>query len=701
MATPTVQVKVTEEQERAILLYATSAHSLLLNQFSLRTNLEEIDRYYMREGDYTEANQRNQLASRSGDKSKIQNVTVPIVMPAVRAALDYMSNVFLTGYPVFGVSGDPENEDAALQMETIIGENAISGGWVRQLMMFFIDGLKYNIHGVELEWKQRTVANIENQPTAPNGAGVKNVLWNGNSLRRLDMYNTFFDPRVRPSEIHSMGEYAGYIEMYSRVQMKQFINDLFGTVSPALAIKALNSNSSGTIMGASSGTPFAYYRPIINPNALMQNAGGGFDWTAWVSGVTQKGPSQIRYSNVYEITTMYARIIPSDFGFSVPAANTPQVWKFRIVNGSVVLCAEKMSNAHNWIPLFFGQPLEDGLDYQTKSFASNITDMQDVASAMWNGYLASKRRLVGDRVLFDPLRVREKDINSTNPAAKIPVRPSAYGKPVSEAVYQFPFRDEQTQTLIQGADIVAKFADKVNGQNPAQSGQFVKGNKTKQEWDDTMGGAEGGNQLMALATESQVFIPLKEAIKLNVLQYQEPAVLFNRDKNSNVTIDPVSLRTAAVHFKISDGLVPTDKQMDTDEFQTALQTLGSSPQIASAYNIGPLFTYIMKMRGADLRPFEKSQLQLQYEQQIQQWQMAAQNAAKTGAAFSSPQPQPSPALQQEMAGAQQQPPQAAPSTTFPPSPTSRALEATQGMTPASANGPGNIGANKPSLTAVR
>lgn len=588
-----------------------------MNQFAIRSNLEMIDRYYAMEGDWGKDNVRSRLANRTGDKSKFQDVTVPIVMPQVRAALGYMANVFLTGYPIFGVSSDLSQEDMALQMETVIAENAVTAGWARQLLLFFMDGLKYNLHGVELEWQQKNVATIETDNQFPNGAKPKTTLWKGNVLRRMDLYNSFYDPRVHPSEIASEGEYAGYIEMYSRVRMKKMINDLFGEIPAATSIRAFESGPApGGATG--SGSPFSYYVPLINPFPLMDRQNTQtFDWMAW-AGASLTGPkSGIKYSNVFEVMTLYARILPSDFGLRVPAENTPQVWKFKIVNGQVVLFAERQSNVHNLIPIFYGQPLEDGLDFQTKSFAQNVCSLQDIASAMWNGYIASKRRLVGDRVLYDPLRIRQKDIESTNPTAKIPVRPSAFGKSVNEAVYQFPFHDEATQSLLDGAARVTAYADKVNGQNPAMAGQFVKGNKTKQEYDDVMGHGNTGNQLMAIMTENQVFVPMKEAIKLNILQYQPATTLYNRDKKQQVKIKPQDLRQAAVHFKISDGLIPTEEQMDTDEFQTALQTIGSSQALQAGYDLPKLFTYLMKIRGADLTEFEVDPQSQQIQGQVQ------------------------------------------------------------------------------------
>lgn len=668
-----INFQVNQDQEKALLLFASKAQQLLLNQFSIRTHLEQVDRDYMRENNWTRNDLRARIANKNGDAHKMRDITIPIVMPQVESALAYMANVFLTGYPLFGTVSSPDLEDAALQMETIIAENAITAGWARQLMMFFRDGLKYNLHAVEVDWEQKTTWTVENDITAPNGARAKNTLWAGNVFRRMDLYNTFFDPRVHPADIHSEGEYAGYIKIASRTLMKKYLNDLFGQIPVETVIRAFES-SPAFGSATSSTAPFGYYVPIINPFPLMDRQNlDSFNWLNWAlnsTDFTQKSPG-IRYNNIYQITKMYARIIPEDFDMKVPQRNTPQVWKMVIVNGSVLVHFERLPNIHSYIPIIFGQPIEDGLDFQTKSFAQNVTDMQDVGTAMLSGYMASKRRLVGDRTVYDPSRISSKDINSRNPAAKIPVRPSAYGKPITEAFAVMPYRDEQTHSLLEGAQIVDGYANKINGQNPAQQGQFVKGNKTLHEYQDTMGHGNDRNQMMAMETEGQVFTVAKEIIKLNILQFQKDTTLFNRDKNQQVPVDSTSLRKAAIHFKVSDGLLPSDKLMSADEYQTIIQTLGSSPQLGSGYNLSPMFSYMVKIQsGIDLSPFEKSQLQMQFEQMQQQWQQVAESAIKAGQA-PPPQPQMPPELIQQLQQAQQ-------SGGVTPSPTGPALESTQG-----------------------
>lgn len=664
----TILVPINADQEKGIIGSVTAWQNSIYTFFSLRSEMENIDRIYMREKDWTDAQVKARIANRRGDASKIQNVTVPIVMPQVNSALNYFNNVFLTGYPLFPVTADPVNEDAALQMETIIQENATTQGWAQQLSMFFRDGLKYNLHAIECDWNKRTNWTVETDLSKANNAGAKKVLWQGNVLKRMDLYNTFWDPRVHPCDMHTDGEFVGYTEIYSRVRFKAYMNSLYNVAAPAKVIAALNSQPIQGAIGASVSSPFGYYIPSVNPFPFY-NKTASLDWMNWATN-TPSNKMGVNYKNAYSVTKVYARIIPADFDLNVPEKNTPQVWRFIIINGAVVLTAERLTNIHNFLPIFFGQPINDGLDYQTKSFAQNVEDMQEIASALWNGIIASKRRLVGDRVLYDPSRVSEKAINSTNPAAKIPVRASAMGKPLAEAVYQFPFRDEQVDSLGAASTAVVQMANLINGQNPAQQGQFVKGNKTRHEYDDVMGHGNALNQMLAISVETQILTPMKEVIKLNVLQYQQAGSIFNTGRGVSVDIKPEDLRKVAVHFKISDGLIPSDKVTGDDLLGVVVQQIGSSPQLAAGFNLPEMFSYLMKTQGLDLTPFQKSPLQLQYEQAMGAWQQAAAEASKSGAAFSTPQPQPSPQLQQEMQAKQN-------SGGITPSATGAALESTQ------------------------
>ncbi len=618
--TGTQPVLLSTNTQAALLDFHRQCYQQFNSQWNLRGSMEIIDRQYAREVDWTTENQRAKAANRAGDSDRFQNITVPIVMPQVEAAVTYQASVFLTGVPLFGVSAAPEFESQALAMETVIDNQATRGGWARELTLFFRDGFKYNLSALEVAWcREVTWAPETDISFSATIAKPKQVIWEGNKLKRWDMYNTFFDNRVNPTEMHTKGDFIGNNEIMSRVRLKQFINSLpDGRIEN---IRAAFESGMGSINfgGGNSGAIESYYVPQINPRALLDpQLTGAFNWESW-AGISGADRS-IAYKNLYEVTTIYARIIPSDFKMRLPEPNTPQIWKFIFVNHQVLIYAERQTNAHNMLPVLMGQPLEDGLMYQTKSLAENVSPIQAITSALSNSSIHARRRAISDRTLYDPSRILEAHINSANPSAKIPVRPAAYGKNVGEAVYAFPFRDDQAPYISQQISQYGAMANMISGQNPVRQGQFVKGNKTQSEFDSVMSNANGRDQLTAIGYETQVFTPLKEILKINILQYQGGISLYNRDKKTQIAIDPVKLRQAVMQFKVSDGLTPTDKLMDSDMLAVALQQIGSSPEINSGYNVAPMFSYLMKLKGADLTPFEKSTQQIAYEQAVGQYQ---------------------------------------------------------------------------------
>lgn len=206
-----------------------------------------------------------------------------------------------------------------------------------------------------------------------------------------------------------------------------------------------------------------------------------------------------------------------------------------------------------------------------------------------------------------------------------PLRPAAYGKPIQDAYFPIPYRDDQSAVAFQELGQISQMANMVNGQNQARQGQFVKGNKTLREYENVMANANGRDQMTAMLLEAQVFTPMKEIIKINTMQYQAGISIFSPTQKRVVQIDPVALRKAFATYTLTDGLTPTDKVISGDDLTVALQTMGSSPQIGSGYNLAPAFSYLLKTRNVDLKPFEKTPAQIAYEQALMQWQnMAAQ-----------------------------------------------------------------------------
>ncbi len=616
---------ISKSSQAGLIQFHKQCNQMLQQSWNVREQMRNIDLAYIREQDWTDPNRRAKLANRYLNSDKIQNITVPVVMPQVEAAVTYQASVFLSGLPIFQSAAHPQFEDEALQLNSIIEDQSIRGGWVRELQLFFRDGFKYNISAVEVAWDTKVVPALETDLSydAKEGKPVS-IAWEGNSIQRIDPYNMVYDTRCNLVDIPTKGEFAGYTKLYSRTALKDFINKL-----PLKIIDNLAAAYESGVVGSGNGTgPESYYIPLINPDALLnRNAKASTDWMAW-AGLAKTGDTNIAYKNLYEVTTLYGRIIPSDFGLRVPAPNTPQVWKFIIVNNSVIIYAERQTNAHQMLPMLFGQPLEDGMGYQTKSLAATAVPFQQVSSALMNQSLAASRKAIFDRMFYDPSRISADAINNPNSASKIPVRPSAYGTNIREAYSEVPFRDDQSPQVMQKITQLASLTDEATGRNRAQRGLFTKGNRTQAEYEDIMANATGRDQLCSMLYEAQVFTPLKEMLKINILQYQGGTTLYSADQKKSVKVDPVQLRKAVLNFKMADGLTPTAKQIGSDMLGVALQTLGANAQLGSSYNLAPAFSYLMKTQGVDLKPFEKSAAQQSYEQAVSQWQQTVANVTE-------------------------------------------------------------------------
>lgn len=631
MAATNTPFQLFPQSQAAVRQFINAAGMLTSSIFSDRERMLHADLSYIRELDASEEQKLAKQANRKGDTTKFQNIQVPLSLIQVESAVTYQASVFLTGSPIIEAVASPEFEDQALAMNALIEENSQRTAWVANLTKTLRDGFKYNKGSVEVVWDRIVTGVLETDTGFSTTQGKpKEIIWQGNAIKHLDAYNTFLDPRVQPSRCHIDGEFAGYIKKMHRIQLKTFIQNLPNSMNVKEAFE------SGVGGGAAS---YRYYMPQLNPNVFANSVNQGeFDWFSW-AGIASTN-QDIQYKNWYEVVTIYARIIPKDFDIRVPASSTPQIWKFILVNGQVLIYAERQTNAHNYLPILTLVPNDDGLGYQTKSLLDNAMPFQSIVSALWNSNIASRRRAISDRAVYDPSRISSALVNSDSPTAKIPTRPNAYGKPVSDAYMAIPYRDDQAGVTMQESQALMGLANLTSGQNQARQGQFVKGNKTLSEYEGVMANSNGRDQVTAINIEAQFFIPLKEILKLNTMQFQGGISLYSPIQKTTVSIDPVKLRQAALSFKMTDGIAPTDKVIGADAFQVAMQVIGSSAQINQNYNLAPLFSYLMKTQHADLRPFEKSQQQVAYEQASQQWMQLAQLAIEKGQPFQQPQPKP-------------------------------------------------------------
>lgn len=595
MATDQGTVISNHKAQQTLVGLVSGALAAMQLASNLRHLLVKRDLAYYRENNRGADHTRAKAANAGGDAKRIQDPVVPVVAPQVETALAYFTEIFLASYPIFPVVSKPDLIDAALQVETVLGESSIHFQWVRHFAMAIRDGIKYNLMAVEVEWAKENVYSLVDSSDPTSYLGVpKETIFEGSKIKRINPYNLILDLRCAPNEIHAKGDFVGYTELLTRMQLKQLFLDLDNTLTTN-ATAAFESSCGGGQM-SNSGSSANYYVPDINPEAVRAAAAGGFSWLTWAGIDVQH---KIKYSDMYEVTTLYARIIPKEVGISGKNSGMPQIYKLIVVNSSVLIYAERKSNAHNFLPIVVSQPIDDGLNYQTKSFSDQAQPYQEIATALYVSAVQSQRRKVYDRLIYNPQLINKADIDRADAVARIPVKTEAYGRALSEAVYQIPYRDEGISGILGFAREVVDMADVATGQNRVQRGQFQKGNKTRYEFDVTMNNGDSRPKLTALMLETCFFQPIKHILKSNILQYQPPANLLNRQQDKPVQINPADLRKLVWQFQVADGMLPTSKLVNVELFGQILQAAAAVPQMAAEWDLAGMFVYQLKLQGAN------------------------------------------------------------------------------------------------------
>ena len=535
-----------------------------------------------------------------GNVFSSDRITPPIVVSQVDTYVAYLADVFLSGSPIFPAVSNPSNRKWAEQLETLLDDHATLGGYSRELLLWLRDGVKYNYSALEADWAAVNQFSVSGDFTNGTGKAIKKSPKGYTALRRLDPRNVFHDMTVAPAEVSKKGDYAGYIEYVSRIKVKTELNQLTEAGEVYNAEKAINSEHPSPVSGS------AYYSDAPRISNYITNTNyqrdGGVDWNAWFDGAKAKTPkvdTSRRFGAQYERIVCYTRLIPSDHGIPAPQPNHPQIWKFIYING-VMIAAKRIISAYDYLPILFGQPLEDGMAYQTQSVAEGEMEFQDAAATLFNIRFAAARRAVSDRAIYDSEIIKSSDVNSRSPAPKIPARISVLSnKKLSDVYYPIPFDNRGLENVLSDAQAIVGFSKELHGANGPRQGQFQKGNKSVTEWNDTMAGSDNRMRLPALVLEVQAFGPLKSILVLNIFQYGEDAVVISQKNGQEININIEELRSKVLAFRVADGYTPKSKLAATEAITGGMQLIANSPILQQ--NFGPMlpqiFLHLMQLSG--------------------------------------------------------------------------------------------------------
>lgn len=564
---------------------------------SRRYQYERIDKAIQLESD----TRRKLKGNRDQRLDYYDDTEVALVTPAVDTVKGFLVDLFLSSHHIFeAVPLSQGDVSISAQVDAINERDSKDYAWARHFTLAFGDLAKYNKTAIEVDWDTELVQSLASSTAGAKSAKVvSEVPRSGNRIRRLDIYNQYHDQLVEVSEVHRYGEFSGYDEKISMVELVRRIRNM-----KAQAKAVMNHVSCFSAPASVSGND--YYRPTIVPNTPQPENGAGSwsgDWTSYFSSdskLFKDADGNVRPTNEYIWSCVYARIIPSMFGITgVPNPDNVHIYRMCKV-GDTLVSMERMNNIHNYFNIVTAQVKEEGIGEQVKSDASLVIPLQNLATKLYDARLTGLARHTGNKFAYIQGVVDPASLS--HPSQPIAVKPNMLIKDPLQAIKQFPFEDRMGGNFHQEISQVRGQAQEITRLNRAQMGQFQKGNKTASEFNETMNNADSELRTFGLMFENVVMEPIKTMVKANISQYQEPEEITSL-MGETVEVNPLLLSTKVINFKLADGLTRKEAIANVEALNTAYNNLLMNPEMAAQFDMAGMYVYMVEVMGAKISQF--------------------------------------------------------------------------------------------------
>lgn len=587
----TMQLSV--ESQKAVLTYMQSC----IQRFDFATRrqiYQRIDQAIQLES----ATRRNLGKNRDQRLDYYDDTEVSVVTQAVDTVKGFLVDLFLAKPYIFeAVAPNKDDQQIAQQVDAVNERDSKDYSWARNFAILFGDLAKYNKCATEVEWDTQLSLELQRDNRGASTRIVAEVPRSGNRIKRCDIYNVFHDELVDAAEVHRYGEFVGYTEKITMVELVRRIK----------VMKAQNKvvmNDMNCFKSVAGETSDEFFKPSIvteAPQNDAQGTGWGGNWTDFFAHPNEntKAP-KANPTDSYLWTVVYARAIPSLFGIKeLPQSHTVHMVKMIKVGGTLV-SFERLNSIHNYLPMIISMIKEEGIGEQVKSDAALVIPLQNLATKLYDARLRSLAQATGNKYAYVEGLVDTASLS--HPTAPIMVKPNLQGKDPLNAVKQLPFTDQLGSYFHQEIAFLKQSASEITRLNRAQMGQFQKGNKTASEFNEIMANADSDLRTYGLMFENVVMEPIKTIIRSNIAQFQE-AEEITTTLGDKVEVNPLVLSQKVINFKLADGLAKKETLASLDPLINAYNQMLTSPKLEIQFDTAGLYVYINELMGAKISQF--------------------------------------------------------------------------------------------------
>lgn len=519
----------------------------------------------------------------------ITNMNLPLAWVHIDDIMTYYAQTFAPNRGMFYHTATPSDTDQASQIVVKMNNDAIQSGAYREILLGLFSTLKYNQGGYFVNWTREEGPVLVQQDDQPEPEVQMQIRWQGNKMVAADCYNVLKDPSVPLHRLHIDGEFVAHADLRSHYWLQ------------ARAAAGFYYNVEECLDDDEELTTLKYYKHPPQQAQFNSDDATGTDWVSILS----ESAGYIKASG-YELVTIYIRLNPTEFGL-IPGGKGQrqqrdryEIWRFTLLNDEKIIEATFMNNIHGFLPCFMGTMNDDVMGQAQKSVAEIITPLQDFASFLINTHTAASRKKLYGTTFYDPSMVNLEEIPKGEVAARLKVKPTAYGKDIRSFIFQLN-SDMDTGNTLQDLEAIMGL---VNQFFPTQSLPSQIASIDRAVDSQVAAVQQGSNrrqQKGARLLDDTIFRNVRFAMYYNIIQYaadrEEITDVFT---GKPVTLDIANLRNSNLPFIIGQGLKAIDRMAAAGMLQNIIFALIQAPQAAQGLDLLGLIDYWTSMIDIDI-----------------------------------------------------------------------------------------------------
>lgn len=535
----------------------------------------------------------------------------------------YLLNLFAPDMTLFEGIASESSQTKSLAVANELNNEGIQAQHYTELFKFVRSALRYNFAMMCVDWVEKTGTVF-----VPGPGGqvqrTQGTVWEGNVLKTLDPYNSFYDLSVSPTMLARDGEYFGWVELISGFQAKRMENEkhLFWT----------SRFSDAYSPGAQSSDYMYYTKP---PHLAHITEDAAVDWPSLIGGIAD--PKIKDSVPSLEAVHFIGWFDPEMFGTSKPTesvAGTLELWHLIVIGGKYLAYAERMNDTQGLLPVVASVPVPDITQRRLPSLAESLIPPGQYGSFLFNYSAQAARKALGGIILYDQERLPFGELPQGDLVNRhIAIRTSSSAPNVDSAFKQINDAPELSAVPTQ----LSAIYDLMQRVAPTD---FVKQmtdleRATRFQAASVAQGGSRRNLMLARLIYVQAISPLSMMMAKNVLMHKAQITYIEPTTKEKVTVPTASLLDAGIEYTIGTGIRGLDRLILIDTYKELFAMILQSPQANQRIDLVRLLNYLSSLSGdaANLSQFELTDEQFAL---LMRRQAQAAQAAQGGSAPGTP-----------------------------------------------------------------